>query len=221
MYYEPARETSGLPFNPFKSCCVPRPIGWISTTSQAGAHNLAPYSQFQNLTWDPPTVMVAVNHRSNGDLKDTSRNILETGEFVWNMATWDQRSEMVRSSLAYPPEVDEFQENGIATLPSRQVRPLRVAGSPVQFECRLTQQLEFPGNTPESGGWVLIAQVIGIHIDDAALRADGILDITRLKPLARMGYRDYTYVDKVFEMSEFDGRKMEDSSHNLERKPAG
>ena len=221
MFYKPDQEVSGLPYNPFKSCCVPRPIGWISTVSPEGIHNLAPYSQFQNLTWDPPTVMVAVNHRVNGDLKDTARNILETGEVVWNMATWAQREHMVRSSLNFAPEVDEFAHNGIPSLPSRLVRPLRVAGSPVQFECRLTQKLQFPGNTPESGGWLLIGQVIGIHIDDSALRPDGILDITRLKPLARMGYRDYTCIEHVFQMEEFDGRKMEDSSHNFERVTTG
>lgn len=218
MFYQPNQEASGLPFNPFKSCCVPRPIGWISTVSRDGIHNLAPYSQFQNLTWDPPTVMVAVNYRVNGDLKDTARNILDTGEFVWNMATWPQREHMVRSSLDFAPEVDEFTHNGIPSLPSNLVRPLRVAGSPVQFECRLTQKLQFPGNTPESGGWLLIGQVMGIHIDDSALRPDGIIDITRLKPLARMGYRDYTCIDSVFQMEEFDGRRMEDSAHNFERK---
>lgn len=86
MFYSPQSEVSGLPFNPFKSCCVPRPIGWISTVSASGIHNLAPYSQFQNVTWDPPTVMIAANARESGQLKDTTANILETGEFVWNMA---------------------------------------------------------------------------------------------------------------------------------------
>lgn len=216
MFYDPRTQTSGLPFNPFKSCCVPRPIGWISTVSAQGIHNLAPYSQFQNLTWDPPTVMVATNHRVDGSLKDTTANILATGEFVWNMATWSQREFMIESANTFAPEVDEFERLAIGHEPARFVKPRRVSGSPVQFECLLTQKLEFPGNTPESGGWVLIGQVVGIHIAEDALRPDGVLDITRLKPLARLGYRDYTCVDKAFDMSEFDGRKLEDNAHNLE-----
>jgi flavin reductase (DIM6/NTAB) family NADH-FMN oxidoreductase RutF len=218
MFYDPRTETSGLPYNPFKSCCVPRPIGWMATVSKAGVHNLAPFSQFQNLTWDPPTVMIAANNRPDGTLKDTTANILETGEFVWNMATWEQRALMFGSAHDFASEVDEFAAIGIEHLPSRSVAPRRVAGSPVQFECVLTQKMPFPGNTPEAGGWILVGQVVGIHIADGALRADGILDVPRLKPLARLGYRDYTCVDQAFDMTEFDGRAMADSAHNLERR---
>jgi flavin reductase (DIM6/NTAB) family NADH-FMN oxidoreductase RutF len=213
MFYSPATQTSGLPFNPFKSCCVPRPIGWISTVSAEGIHNLAPYSQFQNLTWDPPTVMVSANARTDGGLKDTTANILATGEFVWNMATWDLREDVVSSSRDFVPAVDEFEALGIAWQASVHVRARRVARSPVQFECKLTQTLQIPGNTPEAAAWVLVGQVVGIHIDDAALTADGRLDVERLKPLARMGYRDYTCVERVFELSEFTGRQAGGIAH--------
>jgi flavin reductase (DIM6/NTAB) family NADH-FMN oxidoreductase RutF len=213
VFYSPQQEPSGLPFNPFKSCCVPRPIGWLSTVSPDGIHNLAPYSQFQNLTWDPPTVMVAANARADGTPKDTTANILATGEFVWNMATWNLREWVVSSSRDLPSQVDEFEELGIAWEPAKYVRPRRVSASPVQFECRLTQTLEIPGNTPESSAWLLVAQVVGIHIADDALTADGRLDIVRLKPLARMGYRDYTAVDRIFELSEFTGRGAAGIAH--------
>lgn len=219
MFYDPRAQTSGLPFNPFKSCCVPRPIGWISTVSPEGIHNLAPYSQFQNLTWDPPTVMIAANNHVNGALKDTTANILATGEFVWNMATWSQRAEMFGSAYTFDSGVDEFEALGIAHAPSRHVAPRRVAGSPVQFECVLTQKMQFPGNTPEAAGWILVGQVVGVHIADDALGADGCIDITRLKPLARLGYRDYTCIDQAFDMSEYDGRVMADNAHNFERPP--
>lgn len=217
MFYSPQEASSGLPFNPFKSCCVPRPIGWISTVSEAGVHNLAPYSQFQNLTWDPPTVMVAANARPDGSLKDTTANILATREFVWNMATWDLREWVVGSSRELAPGVDEFDELGIEWVPSTHVRPRRVAASPVHFECRLTQTLEVPGNTPESAAWLLVGQVVGLHIADEALTADGRIDIARLRPLARMGYRDYTAVDKTFELNEFTGREAAGIAHLHER----
>lgn len=213
MFYAPEREASGLPFNPFKSCCVPRPIGWISTLGTDGVHNLAPYSQFQNLTWDPPTVMVAANARHDGRLKDTTANILATGEFVWNMATYALREWVVGSSRDEPPGTDEFAALGIDWLPSRVVRPRRVAASPVQFECRLTQQLQIPGNTPEAAAWLLVGQVVGVHIADDALTPDGRIDIARLRPLARLGYRDYTDVRHCYELSEFTGREAQGIAH--------
>ncbi len=221
MFYSPQSESSGLPYNPFKSCCVPRPIGWLSTVSADGAHNLAPYSQFQNLTWDPPTVMVACNAREDGRLKDTTANILATGEFVWNMATWALREAVVGSSRDLPPGVDEFDTLGIGWLPAVHVKARRVAASPVQFECRLTQRLEVPGRTPDAAAWVLVGQVVGIHIADDALTADGRIDITRVRPLARLGYRDYTDVRHSYELSEFTGRDAATIPHLHEAAPAG
>jgi flavin reductase (DIM6/NTAB) family NADH-FMN oxidoreductase RutF len=213
MFYSPQQESSGLPYNPFKACCVPRPIGWLSTVDAAGMHNLAPYSQFQNLTWDPPTVMVACNAREDGRLKDTAANILATGEFVWNMATWDLREWVVGSSRDYPQGVDEFEALGIGWSPSVHVRPRRVTASPVQFECRLTQRLEVPGNTPDAAAWVLVGQVVGVHIADDALSSNGRIDITRIRPLARLGYRDYTDVRHSYELNEFTGRDASSISH--------
>ena len=92
MFYEPKKNDHGLPFNPFKSCVIPRPIGWISTLSTDGIPNLAPFSQFQNLTFDPPYVMFSANHTIDAERKDSTRNAQATGEFVWNMATWDLKS---------------------------------------------------------------------------------------------------------------------------------
>lgn len=217
MFYTPGEQASGLPYNPFKSCCVPRPIGWLATVSEKGVHNLAPYSQFQNITWDPPTVMVACNAQPSGALKDTTANILATGEFVWNMATWDLREWVVGSSRDYPQDTDEFEAMGIAWKDSVHVKPRRVAASPVQFECRLTQKLQVPGNTPDAAAWVLIGQVVGIHIADAALTPDGRIDIARLRPLARLGYRDYTDINHTFELSEFTGRPTGSISHLREQ----
>jgi flavin reductase (DIM6/NTAB) family NADH-FMN oxidoreductase RutF len=201
MFYEPGRTGSGLPYNPFKACCVPRPIGWISTVSKEGVHNLAPFSQFQNVTWDPPTVLVAVNCKEDGSPKDTAANALQTGEFVWNMATYDQREQVVSSAQVFPAETDEFHYLGIESAPSNIVKPLRVAASPVHFECKLTQSLFIPGNTPAANTHLLIGQVVGIHINDGFVRADGFLDVLKMRPLARVGYHDYISVDSTFEMT--------------------
>ena len=109
MFYDPDKNDQNLKHNPFKSCVVPRPIGWISSISADGIHNLAPFSQFQNLTFDPPYVMFAANQNSLEARKDTVVNVEQTGEFVYNMATYDLRDAVNRSAAEVPPEVDEFQ----------------------------------------------------------------------------------------------------------------
>jgi flavin reductase (DIM6/NTAB) family NADH-FMN oxidoreductase RutF len=91
MYYEPGITPHGLPHDPFKSCVVPRPIGWISTLDRDGRANLAPYSQFQNVTFNPPIVMFSANQTTDGRRKDSVRNAEDTGEFVWNLATYALR----------------------------------------------------------------------------------------------------------------------------------
>ncbi|MDI6764169.1 MAG: flavin reductase family protein, partial [Thermodesulfobacteriota bacterium] len=132
MYYDPEKNDHGLPHNPFKSCVVPRPIGWISTISPEGIHNLAPYSQFQNLTYDPPYVMFAANQNTRGARKDSVVNAEQTNEFVYNMATYDLRVAVNRSAAEVPPEVDEFELAGLTKAPSVRVKPCRVAESPIQ-----------------------------------------------------------------------------------------
>jgi flavin reductase (DIM6/NTAB) family NADH-FMN oxidoreductase RutF len=197
MFYEPRTETSGLPHSPVNSCCVPRPIGWISTISKDGVHNLAPFSQFQNVTFDPVTVLFSSCGSPN---TDTARNAEETGEFVWNMATYEQREIVAQSAFEYPREVDEFAELGIETLPSNLVSPLRVAASPCHFECVVTHILDVHGRVPEANCKLIIGEVVGIHIRDDALTDDGRIDVARLQPLARLGYLDYTRVTERFEL---------------------
>ena len=200
MYYEPGRTPSNLPYNPFKSCVVPRPIGWIATVSADGRHNLAPFSQFQNVAYDPPMVMVSGNNRPDGTLKDTIRNILDTGEFVWSMATYAQREQVSASAQEFAPGVDEFEAVGIQSAPANLVKARRVADSPAHFECKVHQTVYLPGNTLESHTHLIIAEVIGIHIADDYIDASGRFDVLRARPLARLGYLDYTSVDNAFEL---------------------
>ena len=200
MYYEPGVTPHGLPHDPFKSCVVPRPIGWISTVDRQGRHNLAPYSQFQNVTFNPPIVMFSANQNTGGDRKDSVRNAEETGEFVWNMATYALREAVNKSAEELPHGVDEFEHAGLVKLPSRKVKPMRVAGSPIQFECEYLNTLRFPGVPPMGTADVVFGRVVAIHIDDEVIDGQGMLDILKMQPLARMGYYDYTFVDNKFEM---------------------
>lgn len=200
MYYEPGITPHGLPFDPFKSCVVPRPIGWISTLSRSGQANLAPFSQFQNVTFDPPMVMFASNQNSSGQRKDSVRNAEETGEFVWNMATYDLRDAVNTTAMELPHGDDEFERAGLVKLPSRKVKPARVQGSPIQFECVYLNTVRFPGTPPMGTVDVVFGRVVAVHIDDAAIDAKGMVDVLKIKPLARMGYYDYTFVDNQFQM---------------------
>jgi flavin reductase (DIM6/NTAB) family NADH-FMN oxidoreductase RutF len=200
MFYDPDKNDHGLSHNPFKSCVVPRPIGWISTVSLDGVHNLAPYSQFQNLTFDPPYVMFAANQNSTGKRKDTVTNTEQTGEFVYNMATYDLREAVNRSAAPVAPDVDEFELAGLTKAASIVVKPCRVAESPVQFECRYHQTLRLPGNGLMGTTDVIIGKVVLVHIKDDVIGPDGRLDIPRIRPLARLGYYDYTSVESLFAM---------------------
>lgn len=200
MFYEPEKNDHGLARPPFKSCVVPRAIGWLSTLSADGVPNLAPYSQFTNLTFDPPYVAVSINQGYRQNRKDTTVNIEETGEFVYNMVTYDLRGKMNVTAAEFPPDVDEFEAAGIEKAPSVLVRPFRVAASPIQFECRYFQTLRLPGNGRCGTADVIIGKVVGIHVKDEFIMPDGKIDILKIRPLARLGYSDYTTVDSIFEL---------------------
>ena len=190
----------GLPHDPFKSCVVPRPIGWISTIGADGAVNLAPYSFFNAVATEPPMVMFSSNGKQAHGTKDSVANAEATGEFVCNMATWDLRDPMSQTSRPVPPEVDEFELAGLETQPSELVKPPRVKASPIHLECVYHQTLELPCDIEGGRNAICLGRVVGVHVRDEFL-TDGKVDIARIKPLARLGYRDYTVTEKVLTLS--------------------
>lgn len=214
MFYEPDRNDHGLRFNPFKSICVPRPIAWVSSLSAAGVPNLAPFSQFTNLSFDPPLILISA--RAN---TDTARNVNQTSEFVVNMATFAMKDAINATSAVVGPEIDEAVLAGLEMLPSKLVKPRRVAASPVQMECRLYSSIVVPGRLPDSAHNVIIGRVVGIHIRDEVLTPDGKIDIAKVRPLARMGYLDYTSVELIFTMPPPDGPNAEKARRGLEGRP--
>lgn len=200
MFYSTAKNDHGLARPPFKSCVVPRAIGWLSTISADGVPNLAPYSQFTNLTFDPPYVVVSINQGYRQNRKDTTVNIEETGEFVYNMVTYELREAMNITGAEFAPGVDEFEAAGLTKAESVLVKPYRVAESPVQMECEYFQTIRLPGNGRCGTCDVIIGKVVGIHVKDEFILPNGKLDILKMRPLARLGYSDYTTVDNIFEM---------------------
>lgn len=200
MHFSPQSDACPLPFNPFKSCTVPRPIGWLSTLSRNGIANLAPYSQWQNLTFDPPMVMFAANQYPDGRRKDTVINAEETGWFVWNMATWALREAVNISAMALPAEEDEFARAGLGKAPCIDAPAPMVAESPCHFECRYLSTHRLRGSSPVGTVDVVYGEVMRIHVADSVIGTDGKLDIASIQPIARLGYYDYTVVREVFEM---------------------
>ena len=190
MHYDTAANAHGMRHDPFKALIVPRPIGWISTVSKDGVLNLAPYSFFNGVSDRPPMVMFA-----SAGTKDSLRNVQETGEFTCSIATWDLRDEMNMSSAMVSADVDEFALAGLETAASRFVKPPRVARSPAAFECRHWKTVELPPNPkrPDQAYVVVFGLVVGIYIDDAYIR-DGMVDTGAMRPIARMGYMDYSVV---------------------------
>ena len=180
-FYEPAKG-HGLPHDPFNAIVGPRPIGWISSQDAQGRLNLAPYSFFNAFNYTPPIIGF-----SSIGAKDSLRNIEQTREFGWSLATRPLAEQMNMSCAAVPPEVNEFELAGLTPVASRRIVVPRVAESPVSFECRLTQVLQLQGvNGVPVPTWLVLGEVVGVHIARHLLK-DGIYDTAAAQPVLRGG----------------------------------
>ncbi|HCK02563.1 MAG TPA: Asp/Glu/hydantoin racemase [Serratia grimesii] len=181
-YYEPAAG-HGLPHDPLNAIIGPRPIGWISSISAAGQRNLAPYSFFNCFNYRPPIIGFA----SSG-WKDSVANIVETDEFVWNLATRPLAEAMNNSSASLAHGEDEFAFAGVTPLPSSKIKAERVAESPVNFECRLSQCIQLQSATgTQLETWLVLGEVVAVHIDPALLDEHGIYQTAAAEPILRAG----------------------------------
>ncbi|MTH64086.1 flavin reductase family protein [Paracoccus shanxieyensis] len=196
MFYRTA-DPLPLPRDPFTAIVSPRPIAWITTRGADGRMNLAPYSFFNAVAYTPPQVVVS----SVGDKpdrmqgKDTLSHILETGSFCINIAGYEDREALNQSSANYGADVDEAALLGLATAECQVIDCPRLAQAPAALECRLTQIVPLDG----AANRLVIARVEAVHLRDDCLQ-DGRFDVTRYRPLTRLGYSDFGAVDQVFRM---------------------
>jgi flavin reductase (DIM6/NTAB) family NADH-FMN oxidoreductase RutF len=191
---------SALAHNPFKACVVPRPIGWISTLSATGEINLAPFSFFSACSADPPIIMYCANGaHAEGGWKDSLKNAEATGAFVASLATYELRQQVNTTSMQAGRGVDEMALAGLSSAPSRLVQPPGVAESPIRMECVLHRILELPAAPSGATNHAVFGRVVGIHLDDRVLTG-GMVDITKLQPISRLGYMDYAVTREVFQM---------------------
>jgi len=197
MFYKP-EDGHGLPHNPFNAIVTPRPIGWISTRGKDGHENLAPYSFFNAVAYTPPQVMFAsTSGKPDRDFgKDSVANIRDTGVFCVNIVSFDLKDAMNSTSGAYPADVDEFELAGLDRAPCTTIACSRVAAAPAALECRLTQIVPLEGTS----NLAVFGEVTGVYMRDDCV-VDGRFDVTRYRPLARLGYKDYSVVDHLFSLT--------------------
>ena len=193
MFYRP-EEPHGLRGDPLNAIVVPRPIGWISTLDAQGRANLAPYSFFNAVAYRPPQVMFSASGpHERGGLKDSLANIAATGEFVVNLAPEPLFEQINATATDFPSDLDEFAEVGLEREPSARVTPPRVARSPVAIECVLQGTEDFGTSV------VVFGRVVLISIAEDVL-VDGYPEIERLRPLARLGRRQWSTIGEVKEI---------------------
>jgi flavin reductase (DIM6/NTAB) family NADH-FMN oxidoreductase RutF len=180
------------------STILPRPVAWVSTISAEGKTNLAPFSFFQGVTANPPTLMFVPVNTRDGTKKDTVRNIEQVPEFVVNLVPFALAEQMNASSAMLPYGESEFEAFGIATASSERVRPPRVAAAPVAFECTLDRILHI-GEGPLAAN-VIFGRILVAHVADAVIAADGLPDSTKLDLIGRLGGDGFTRTRERFDM---------------------
>ncbi len=196
MFYRP-ENGHGLKHNPFNAVVTPRPIGWISTRGADGSENLAPYSFFNAVAYEPPQVMFAsTSAKPDRDgTKDSVANIRDTGVFCVNIVEYEMRDAMNVTSGPWERDIDEFDKAGITRAACKTIAASRVANAPASLECKLTQIVQLPGEA----NFVTFGEVTGVHLRDDCV-VDGLFDILKYQPLTRLGYRDYSRITEVFSL---------------------
>lgn len=177
---------------------VPRPIAFVSTVSKDGIRNLAPFSFFNGVCSNPPTIMFApVRRSSDGEIKDTVRNIQDTKQFVINIVSEDFAQQMVATSTEFAPEVDEFEAADLTPVDSQKVIAPRVGEARVSFECELQQIVEIGDGSPGSG-FAVFGTIVLFHIADE-LYEYGRINLRKLNPVGRLAGSDgYCRVTDIF-----------------------
>jgi flavin reductase (DIM6/NTAB) family NADH-FMN oxidoreductase RutF len=178
---------------------LPRPIALVSTISLDGKNNLAPFSYFNGVCSNPPSIMFAPARRGyDGKTKDTLNNIESTKEFVINIVSEDFATQMVSCSTDYEPDVDEFSISDLTPIKSVKIESSRVKEARISYECIL-QQIIPVGNPGPGGGFVVIGEIVLFHIDDE-LYDDGYINIQKLNPIGRLAGNNYTRVHDTLEI---------------------
>lgn len=175
---------------------VPRPIGWISSISENGTPNLAPFSYFNAVGDDPPHVMFAAGRGQNSN-KDTLNNVLATKQFVVNMVTEELVEQMNMTAQGIPPHESEFDLAKLTPIPSLKIKPPRVKESPISMECELVHHYTLEDNK-YGGSTILVGKIIMFHVDENVLLEDYKINIDTYKPVSRLAGANYSKMGEIF-----------------------
>ncbi len=197
MKIDPKHEDSEELYKLITSTVVPRPIAWVSTIGDNGVYNLAPFSVYGILGYNPPIVYISIGSKGKGQKKDTLLNIEYSKDFVINVVSESMAQAMNQSSANFPRDVSEFKEVGVTPIKADLVKSPMVRESPVNMECILSNIMEF-GQLPRKNS-VVIGEVVQIHIKDE-LYIDGNIQFARLKPLGRLSGNLYCHTTDIFEI---------------------
>ena len=205
MFFLPGtHKDSGLAYSPLKALVSPRPVGWISSQSTDKIANLSPYSFFNAIAELPPMVMFIsapdAREENKDGQKDSLVNILETGEFGVNIVAMAQAEQMVKTSRNVTSDIDEFDLAGLTKKNAEKISAPLVADAPAHLECKYYDHITLPDNGRGQHSVMVMGIIVGIHIDDAIIK-DGQIDITVYQPVARLGYKDYSSIREVFELT--------------------
>lgn len=195
IFFKPEeRDKTILPHDVFKSLIVPRPIGWISSISEKGETNLAPYSFFSGC-YSYPNIL---SFCPEGD-KDSKNFILETKEFVFNLVSKNLMNQMNSSSEVLPKGISEFKTTKLTPIDSVIINSPRVKEAFASLECKVTQSLNLKDLTGKKlDGCVIFGQVVGVHLNSTIINKDGKIDLKKINVVARLGYNEYTIVENIF-----------------------
>lgn len=180
MHIDPTSLDAEQSYKLLTGIVVPRPIAWVTTMSDAGVVNLAPFSAFTFVSPKPPMLAISVGHKA-GVYKDTARNILCREEYVVHIADQSQVDAVHMSAVEHPADVSEVDHLGLETLPSNLIAVPRLAVAPVAMECRFRSAIEFG----ETRSRLLVGEVVRFHFRDGLVR-DGKIDTKTLDPIARV-----------------------------------
>ena len=196
MQFDPQEIDQSAIYKLITGAVIPRPIGWISSISDDGVLNLAPFSFFNAVGDDPPHVMFSTV-RPNNSNKDTLNNVLATKQFVVNMVTEDNVERMNTTSQAFLPDENEFELAGLTPIPSVKVKPPRVKESPITMECELVHHYTLE-NHKYGGATIMVGKIVMFHVDESVLLDNYKINLETYKPVARLAGSNYSKLGEIF-----------------------
>lgn len=196
MQFDPQEIDQSAIYKLLTGAVIPRPIGWISSISEDGIPNLAPFSFFNAVGDDPPHVIFSTV-RPNNSNKDTLNNVLATKQFVVNMVTEDTVERMNMTSQSFLPDEDEFELAGLTPIPSVKIKPPRVKESPITMECELVHHYTLEGHK-YGGATIIVGKIVMFHVDENVLSDNYKINLETYKPVARLAGSNYSKLGEIF-----------------------